>query len=94
VISVRREQEAVVTIEPLLVCGIAPWLAVTGPQVLDAIDAGEAACALDQHDVVLELPLAPPREDERPSFGLTDIRVGLHALELVRFPLDDPDGRR
>jgi hypothetical protein len=58
VIDRRREEQAVLAIEALGVGAIPPRLAVARAQVLDAVDARDAATLLQPPHVLLEEPLA------------------------------------
>jgi len=54
VVRGRRQEKAVLAVKALLVAGVAPRLAVAGPQVLFLVHAGDAAGAFDSHDPLLD----------------------------------------
>src|SRR5450631_4862554 len=58
-VGIGREEQAILSIEALLVARVPPRLAVACAQMLFARDARDAACALDPHHVRLERRFSP-----------------------------------
>lgn len=53
------------SVEPLLVRRVAPWLAVARYEVNWILDAGDSALRFDQLDALLEEPLPAASEEQR-----------------------------
>src|SRR5450631_513779 len=68
-VGIGREEQAILSIEALLVARVPPRLAVACTQMLFARDARDAARALDPHHVRLERPLPAPRKDDGLALG-------------------------
>jgi hypothetical protein len=69
VIDTRRQQQAILAIQSLVIAGIPPRLAVTGDQMLDALDAGDSAALFERQDPLLEKSLPAARPDDRLFLG-------------------------
>src|SRR5450631_1372431 len=93
-VGIGREEQAILSIEALLVARVPPRLAVASTQMLFARDARDAARALDPHHVRLERPLPAPRKDDGLALGLGDVRVVANLLHLMLFPFEEPDRGR
>ena len=66
----RGEEEAILAVQPLLVGGIPPRLAMTCHQMRGVFDAGDPTSALDPRHTITEQPLPTPRPNEREPIGL------------------------
>ena len=63
-VGVGRKEQAILSVEALLVARVPPRLAVACAQMLFARDARDAARTLDPHHVRLERPLHAPRKKD------------------------------
>src|SRR5690606_13975980 len=94
-VNVGRQQQPVISVQPLLVARVTPRLAVTGAEVLNLIHLCHATATLDSLHVLLEQALPAARHHDGLPSRLWNVRIGNHALHLMGFPLDKPDrGRR
>lgn len=87
-IGIRSQQQTVLTVESLDVAGIAPRLAVAGPEMLLSIHSSETTRRFDLLNVALEEPLPASCENNRLSRSLRDLIIGSHFGQLVLFPLN------
>ena len=86
VIDRRSEEKAILAVQPLLVGGIPPWLAMTCHEVRGVFDAGDPTSAFDPRHAITEQPLPTPRPNEREPIGLGNARVFLDPALDLHFP--------
>jgi hypothetical protein len=75
VIDRRRQQQAVLTVEPLFVRAVTPGFGVARDQLLQTLHLRHAAGALDALHIGPKLPLPDARQDDGFALGVGDIRV-------------------
>src|SRR3954470_11022512 len=85
-VDARRQEQPVLTIKPLLVRGIPPWLAMTGHKVDGVVDPGNATTRFDPADALLKQALALACSNNRQTIGLRNGPVVRHDLLEPTFP--------
>ena len=76
-------------IEPLIVGAVAPGPNVTGYQVLNTPDLGDAAGAFDRSHIGPKESLTTARLDERDPFRFKNRRVVIYGYLDLAFPIFD-----
>ena len=95
VIDVRRQQQAVGTVEALGIGGVPPWLDVTRLQMPRLVHSGDPAELFPQQNLGPEHPLATPGSDKLiPERRPRDATVGNRVFEVDRLRRALKNGER
>jgi hypothetical protein len=78
---------AILAVQPLLVGGSPPWLAMTCHEVGGIFDAGDPTSTFDPRYAITEQPLPTPRLNEREPIGLGNGPVFIDAALYVHLPV-------
>src|SRR5688500_2828611 len=90
-VGVRCQQQAVLAIQALLIRGVTPRLAVTGDEVLWPVDFGNPTRFLELRYTRLEKALPSSSQNDRLPYSRIDCRAVTNHIQLVLFPLLQPD---